>query len=151
MTNKITLEGIKAKIIKKIFSVIPETTITICCLTLENGYTVTGEDACVDPANFNQADGEKYAEEAAIDKIWPLEGYLLKEKLFKASGSVSERVTLERKELDEKIEKLTVFMRTPLFNKHIDVTEQERLRSQLEHMRHYSDVLGERLEFLAVG
>ena len=56
--------------------------LTVCVLTLENGFTVTGESACASPANYNQEIGEKIAKENATEKIWMLEGYLLKQKLF---------------------------------------------------------------------
>ena len=55
--------------------------LTVCCLTLENGFTVTGESACASPENFDKELGEKIAFENARDKIWQLEGYLLKERL----------------------------------------------------------------------
>jgi len=57
---------------------------TICYLTLENGFTVTGQSACAHPDNYNQELGEKIAYDNAFREIWPLEGYLLKEKLFNA-------------------------------------------------------------------
>lgn len=58
-------------------------TATICKAILPNGFTVgTGESACVDPNAFNKELGEKYAKERAIqnatNKLWELEGYLLK-------------------------------------------------------------------------
>lgn len=56
-------------------------TLTFCVLVLENGFTVTGESACVSVANFDPKLGEDIAYKKAIDKIWMLEGYLLKEKL----------------------------------------------------------------------
>lgn len=55
--------------------------LTVCCLTLENGFTVLGESACASPENFNKALGEKIARGNARDKIWALEGYLLKQRL----------------------------------------------------------------------
>ena len=55
--------------------------LTVCCLTLLNGFTVIGESACVSPENFNQAIGEKVAKDKAREKIWALEGYLLKDRL----------------------------------------------------------------------
>lgn len=57
-------------------------TLTICILTLRNGFTVTGESACVDPANFNAELGYKIARQHATDKIWPLEGYALAERRY---------------------------------------------------------------------
>lgn len=72
------------------FARVEETTVTGCWAFLPNGFQVAyGESACVDPANFNQADGEKYAKErcvqAATNKLWELEGYLLK-----VTGATSE-------------------------------------------------------------
>jgi len=55
--------------------------LTVCCLTLKNGFTVTGESACASPENFNKELGEKIAARNAREKIWALEGYLLKQKL----------------------------------------------------------------------
>ena len=55
--------------------------LTICILSLENGFTVTGESACASPENFDRIIGQKIAYENAREKIWLLEGYLLKQKL----------------------------------------------------------------------
>lgn len=66
----------------KVFHVFGETCLTVCCLTLVNGFTVTGESACASPENFNAEIVEKIAFENARNKIWALEGYLLKQKLF---------------------------------------------------------------------
>jgi hypothetical protein len=60
---------------------------TICVLTLENGYLVTGESSCVAEANYNRALGEQYAYENAFDKVGQLEGYLLRQKLFEAGAA----------------------------------------------------------------
>ena len=59
--------------------------LTVCVLTLMNGFTVTGESACVSPENFDEEMGKKVAFENAREKIWMLEGYLLKEKLYQKS------------------------------------------------------------------
>lgn len=55
--------------------------LTFCVLVLDNGFTVTGESACASPENFDADIGRQIARENAINKIWPLEGYLLKQKL----------------------------------------------------------------------
>jgi hypothetical protein len=55
--------------------------LTICVLVLKNGFTVTGESACASPENFDAELGAKIARGHAKDKIWALEGYLLKSKL----------------------------------------------------------------------
>ena len=58
--------------------------LTFCVLILKNGFTVTGESACASPENFDAEIGKKIAYENARNKIWQLEGYLLKEKLYQA-------------------------------------------------------------------
>jgi hypothetical protein len=61
--------------------------LTICALKLTNGFTVTGESACVSPENFDAIIGRKIARENAVNKIWPLEGYRLKSKLSDRGGA----------------------------------------------------------------
>ena len=58
---------------------------TVCVLTLRNGFTVTGESACASPENYNEELCNKIAKENARDKVWLLEGYLLKQKLHEES------------------------------------------------------------------
>lgn len=55
--------------------------LTFCVLVLRNGFTVTGESACASPENFNAELGRTIARRKALDKIWALEGYALKERL----------------------------------------------------------------------
>lgn len=59
--------------------------LTFCVLVLKNGFTVTGESACASPENFNAEIGRKIARANAVQKIWPLEGYLLKQRLHGAT------------------------------------------------------------------
>lgn len=55
--------------------------LTFCVLVLRNGFTVTGESACASHENFDAEIGRKIARQNAVNKIWPLEGYLLKQRL----------------------------------------------------------------------
>jgi len=55
--------------------------LTFCVLVLRNGFTVTGESACASPENFDAELGRKIARKNAVQKLWPLMGYALKEKL----------------------------------------------------------------------
>lgn len=84
--TSVSLQDIQAKIKKTVYTILPDTTTTVCQLFMENGYVILGTSACVNPANFNQALGEKYAYEDAINKAWPLEGYLLAEQHFIRTG-----------------------------------------------------------------
>lgn len=59
--------------------------LTFCVLVLRNGFTVTGESACASPENFDAEIGRKIARQNAVAKIWPLEGYALKQRLHDAA------------------------------------------------------------------
>jgi len=64
-------------------SVYPESLklLTFCVLVLRNGFTVTGESACASPENFDAELGRMIAKEHAVNKIWPLLGFALKQRL----------------------------------------------------------------------
>jgi hypothetical protein len=81
---RLTPELIDSVILAEQYYVFPGTTLTVCCLTLRNGYTVSGESAAASPSNFDEQIGRKIARQNARDKIWSLEGYLLKQKLHEA-------------------------------------------------------------------
>lgn len=55
--------------------------LTFCVLVLKNGFRVTGESACASPANFDEALGRKIARQKAVEKIWPLLGFRLTDRL----------------------------------------------------------------------
>ena len=78
---RLTPDLIDKAIKEEDYHVFEKTCLTVCCLTLRNGFTVTGESACASPENFDAEIGRKIARENARNKIWMLEGYLLKEKL----------------------------------------------------------------------
>ena len=61
--------------------------LTFCVLVLQNGFTVTGESACASPENFDAEIGRKIARENAINKIWPLMGYELKQRLHETKAN----------------------------------------------------------------
>jgi hypothetical protein len=74
-------QHIDDQIIAEQFHVFIGTVTTVCCLTLQNGYTVIGKSAPASPENFDQELGQKIARADARDQIWALEGYLLRSKL----------------------------------------------------------------------
>ena len=76
---------ISEQIAGEYFHVIPGTAFTICALTLRNGFIVTGESAAASIENFNEEIGRNIARDNARNKIWALEGYLLRSKL---SGTI---------------------------------------------------------------
>lgn len=60
----------------------PLPTLTLCILVLQNGFTVVGESACASPENYDRKIGERIAKQNAMQKIWPLMGYELKQRLY---------------------------------------------------------------------
>jgi len=78
---RVTPERLEEVILTEQYHVFPGTTFTACLLTLKNGYTVIGESACASPENFDADIGRKIARANAKNKIWALEGYLLRDKI----------------------------------------------------------------------
>jgi len=79
---RLTPDYIDSVIDDKYYHVVPNTTMTICVLTLRNGFQVTGHSAAASKENFDKDIGRKLAFEKAREQIWQLEGYLLKQRLF---------------------------------------------------------------------
>lgn len=82
---RVTKETIEASI-KDVQYSWPFGTVTICNLILENGYSVRGESACVDPRNFDIEIGKRLAYDQAFNKLWPLFGFLLAEQLYRVDS-----------------------------------------------------------------
>lgn len=82
---RVTPQRIDEVILFEDYHVFPNTQLTVCCLTLSNGFTVTGESACASHENFDAELGKKIARNNAKQKIWALEGYALKERLAESS------------------------------------------------------------------
>lgn len=79
---RLTPEAIDAAVLTATYHVFPGTVLTVCCLTLLNGFNVVGQSAPASPENFDEALGRKIAFEDARRQIWRLEGYALKTRLF---------------------------------------------------------------------
>ena len=87
---RITPEHLDECIAQAQYHVFEGSQLTVCCLTLRNGFNVTGESACASPANFDAELGRQIAYRNARDKIWALEGYLLRERL--SNGEITDGV-----------------------------------------------------------
>ena len=60
--------------------------ITVCILLLKNGHRIVGvNEGPVSADNFDADYGKKLARARAIDSIWPLLGWSLREKLGNAN------------------------------------------------------------------
>lgn len=78
---RVTPEMLDAEIVAEDYHVFMGTCLTVCCLTLKNGFTVTGESACASPENFDAEIGRKIARSNAREKLWPLLGFRLRDQL----------------------------------------------------------------------
>ena len=85
---RITKEYIEQRIARKYFTVM-NGNVTLCNIVLDNGYSVRGESACVNPANFNQEIGERIAYDNALDKLWPLFGFFMAESQYQINKSTN--------------------------------------------------------------
>lgn len=74
----LTKDDLKALVVKEYYHRIPDSTVTVCALTLKNGFVVVGDSACIDPRKFDEEIGRQVAFDDAIEKVWELEGYCMK-------------------------------------------------------------------------
>ena len=80
--NRVALDDMEAKVASVEFynpANIPHMTVAV--LVMKNGYAVLGKSAPADPDNYDEEHGRRLAREDAMRKIWPLEGYALRERL----------------------------------------------------------------------
>jgi len=82
---RLSPDKIDATIVSEDYHVFPGTTMTVCALKLRNGFVVIGESAAASPENFDEAIGKRIARDNARNKIWALEGYLLRSNLSEQS------------------------------------------------------------------
>ncbi len=68
------------------YHVFDGTALTVCALTLKNGFQVVGKSALASPANFDAELSKKIARDDARNQIWMLEGYRLRSHLAGHSG-----------------------------------------------------------------
>lgn len=127
------------------YVIVPGSQLTICVITLLNGYTVTGESACADPLMFDKDVGEKFAFAAAERKVWPLLVYAPKQEIFlNGDGTFKGRLEREARELEDKFDKLSAFIGTDTF-RGLNPKERELLVTQKGAMSEYLEILKERL------
>jgi hypothetical protein len=154
---RLTPADIDNTIVGETYTNLPDGRTVVCQLTLRNGFTVDGTSACVSKENFNQEIGNKIARENAREKIWLLEGYLLKEKLHCSFFEIPklvpknhiERMQSEKHELDTKLNALKAFLDKLGTDEAPLLTDDQAgyLEEQCEAMQSYSDVLGVRIEY----
>ena len=71
---------VEEAIVDETYTVLPSGRVTVCELTLQNGFTVWGSSAVVFSENNVPEKGRKIAREKAVDQVWQLLGYALREQ-----------------------------------------------------------------------
>ncbi len=77
---KVSQDDVDAAIVGETYTVLPSGRVTVCELTLKNGFTVRGESAVVFIENFDADIGRDVARKKAVDQVWQLLGYELRSK-----------------------------------------------------------------------
>lgn len=88
---RLTPSHIDALIVNEAFHVFPNSTVTVCMLTLRNGAKVLGHNyGSIDPTQQDWTVGCREARAMAVEKVWELEGYLLRETLSSPAKAAPE-------------------------------------------------------------
>lgn len=82
MTLQVKFEDLDAKVAVAEYHRIGETTAIVCSLTLQSGFVVIGQAACLNPDVFDEQAGCELAYQDAMRKLWELEAYRVKENAF---------------------------------------------------------------------
>lgn len=94
-------EAIERRIKEVSFHRLLGTTVTVCNITLDNGYSVRGEAACVDEKHYNVDIGQTLARKDAFSKLVPLFGFLLAEWKFRLACEAEEQAIYDAMEDQE--------------------------------------------------
>lgn len=112
----------------KTFTVLPDGKTTICQLTFWGGlYSVDGHSACVDPRNFDKAEGEKWAEKAAVEKLWQVLGVKLAAELHADNTAVMQVANMVSEDLANGI---TTYLHS--LRQHVALATQQLEQTTLE-------------------
>jgi hypothetical protein len=77
---RVTKESIEERIERVSYTVMDDI-MTVCVITMRNGFKALGSAVPADPRNYDADVGKRYAFEDAFKGLWRVEGYLLCERL----------------------------------------------------------------------
>lgn len=120
-----------------------KTTVVVC--TTKSCFVIVESSSCVDPENYDHEIGKEICLDRIESKLWELEGYKLQCEKANVPASFKDRVLLEKKELDEKLDKLKSFLHSEKALS-LNVEDQMLLSQQAVFMQSYTDVLRDRIK-----
>ena len=83
LPTKLTQDYLESLVVHHEYTFVPNTSITICTLFLQNGAKLMGKNyGSIDPTNQDWILAKEYAYKDAFDQLWELEGYLLRQRMF---------------------------------------------------------------------
>ena len=119
--------------------------ITHVSVRMKNGFVLTEDSICVDPANYDENIGKDVCLGRIENKVWFLLGYALQDKIANTPKDYKERMLREYVELKERTEKLDAFFKTDTY-KALDIDRQKLMERQFKAMTEYQDILRLRIE-----
>lgn len=87
--NTVTEQDLADATKEVLYDVLSDGKTTICTIVMHNGFSVRDESSCVDPQNFNAAEGQERAYAKTLVKLRYALAVLLAEKLY-AGGHLSD-------------------------------------------------------------
>ena len=89
---RVTMEDVLAEIVGESYTVLPSGRVTVCEITLRNGFVVRGVASVVFIENNIPELGRKYAREQAVEQIWQLLAFRLRDQEWlKLQGTTQEK------------------------------------------------------------
>jgi len=86
----LTYEYLEALIAHEGYHHFPNTGVTVCCLSVKNGYSVTESVVCANRAAFDETTGNRRSRRKALETLMGLEYYLLRQRLYESRTNTKE-------------------------------------------------------------
>ncbi len=84
--SKTSDDIMKEKIASVDFQLLKDGVTTLCVITVDNGFVVTGKSSVVNKEHFNKELGEKYAYKQAKDNLMPFIGFMQIEDIHRQAS-----------------------------------------------------------------
>lgn len=107
--KSVTPQDVEKSVVKEEYTKLGKK-ITVCHMTLSNGYEVIGYSGVVDESLYNKEIGERVARDKALNEVWSHLGSILQNQIFDS-------------EYDKKCEEYVEFLRGLVNRKDFDTLE----------------------------